>query len=548
VRRRSVALAATAVVALLAAAPAAQAFEVKVPTAAPADTKAGQHSDVKLRIEPSGGQIKDVDIHFPPGLVGDPHATNYCTIAQFEANSCPEETKVGTSNTEATVLGLPQTLAGTIYNVTPRGTEPALLGIIIRPPVGEPIRLESPVTSRTTDGGLDSTLRNIPNTFAGMDITIQALDVTLLGKTSTGRFFMQNPTSCGPANTVVDAKDYDGNAASASGGFESVACRELPFAPTFTAVVGATGQTGAGTNPPLTTVVGQSPGEANAKRVSVLLPPEIAIAANRLARACPQDQFDAGTCPPTAQIGNATAITPLLTGPLTGPVSFVAGSGLPELVLSLRGPLSLTLRGVTEFTSNGVRTTFSGIPDVPLSRFELTFLGGEQGVLAASRDLCLPPAPVVSATFLSHAGTESTVTPTATVAGCTGTTTPPATTRRRPTATLRLGALRNGRPSLNLLVSGRDGAAVKRVRLGLPRGMSVAKRTKLRGAKLLAKRRVIQVTARGTGTRRVRLRLGVGTLAVAQRLRTAKRLRFVLRVTEGSGRRTTRRVSVKPRS
>ena len=65
----------------------------------------------------------------------------------------------------------------------------------------------------------------------------------------------------------------------------------------------------------------------------------------------PHSSFDydaVGTwqTPPTARIGDATAITPLLTSPLSGSVTFVAGSStLPDLVLSLTGQLSLTLRG-----------------------------------------------------------------------------------------------------------------------------------------------------------------------------------------------------------
>ncbi|HEV2814802.1 MAG TPA: hypothetical protein VGW10_16220 [Solirubrobacteraceae bacterium] len=540
-------LLATAAALVLAAAPA-HAFEAKVATAAPADPKAGQHSDVKLRIELSGGQVRDVDIHFPPGLVGDPNATDRCTHAQFESTSCPPATKVGTSTTQATLLGVPQTLQGEIFNMQPRGAEPARLGIVIRPPMGQPIRLESPVTSRTTDGGLDSTLRDIPNKFQGVDITITALDVTLLGTAPTGKSFMQNPTSCGRAETAVEVRSYTDERAQARGGYDSTNCLDLPFRPTFEAVAGAPGQTARRANPPFTTVVGQSPGEANVKRVAVALPTALAVAAERLNRACPQARFEAGTCDALARVGEATALTPRLPAPRQGPVLFVEGAGLPDIVLQLTGPLSLTLRGRNEFTPTGQVTTFEGIPDVPLSRFELRFLGGFEGLLVASRDLCQGEAPQVTARFTSHAGGESTVTVPTRIEGCGagGPATPIAPTLLpRPKISVKLGAVRRGRPSLRLRVDALT-QRVRRVRLNLPRGMRLHPRTRLRGATARSKRHAIEIPTRSGGTRTVGLTLRSGTLTVARRLRRAKRLRFTVVVTETSGRRTTRRVTARP--
>ena len=530
----------------IAAAPA-HAFEVAVPTAGPADPRAGQHSDVKLRIDLADGQVRDLDIHFPPGVVGNPNATDRCTLAQFEGDGCPPETKVGTSVTRATLLGLPQTLNGEIFNLQPRGNEPARLGIITDTPSG-PLKLESPVFSRPTDGGLDSQLRDIPNEFMGLPITITSLETTLLGAVPSGRTFMQNPTGCGRKETVVEARSYADERAQGSGGYDSTECRALPFAPTFEAAVGAPGETAARSNPPLTTVVGQTPGQANVKSVTVTLPNDIAIGADRISRACPQDQFAAGGCPPNAQIGSATAITPLLTAPLSGPVTFVARDVLPGLVLSLRGPLSITLIGDATFTPEGLRNTFDNIPDVPLSRFELRFLGGDAGVLAASRDLCQGAPPQIAATFVSHAGTESTLRVPASVEGCTGTSTPPPQTRpaARPTASLRLGSLRRGRPSLSLRVRSTE-TLVKRVLLSLPRGVRVKKGTRLTGARIRSKRRRIAIPVAGRGVRAVNLTLRPGTLTVPRRLRRARRVRFGVQITESGGRRTTRRLAVTPR-
>jgi hypothetical protein len=549
VRGRAGAVAALALAAIGILAVPAHAFQVAVPTASPADTNAGQHSDVKLRIELSDGQVRDLDIHFPPGLVGDPNATERCTHAQFEGDGCPPETKVGASVTEATLLGLPQTLSGEIFNLQPRGEEPARLGIVTDTP-GGPLRLESPVFSRPTDGGLDSQIRDIPNTFEGLPITIDALETTLLGTAPTGRAFMQNPTSCGPAPTVVDARSYADERASGSASFDSVACQELPFDPTFEAFGGAPGENVPPSGfPPLTTVVGQTAGHANVKSVSVKFPSDFAVGADRLGRACLQSDFDAGACAPAARIGDATAITPLLTAPLTGAVTLVAGSNpLPDLILSLRGPLSITLRGTNEFAPGGQITTFAGIPDVPLSRFELAFYGGDRGLLAASRDLCRGAPPVLSATFVSHADTRKMVDVPAEIQGCSAVAPPVAPRLRpRPRASIALRGLRRGRPSLRMRVDGGAGRRLRRVLLELPRGMKLDRRTRLRGARARSKRRAIEIPGRRGGTRTISLTLRSGTLRVTRKLRRARRVRFTVRTTDATGRRTTRRLTVRPR-
>ena len=169
-------LALFAVAAVLAmAAPAEAAFTLANPAAKPADVAAGAHSDFAIHVEPQGGDIKDLVLHLPRGVIGDPNATPRCTIAQFESNSCPTTTQVGRAANQIQLGPLSQRAEGEIFNVQPRGAEPARLGIKVNSPTGgEPIRLESPVTSRSTDGGLDSTLKDIPNTFQGFDITITA--------------------------------------------------------------------------------------------------------------------------------------------------------------------------------------------------------------------------------------------------------------------------------------------------------------------------------------------------------------------------------------
>src|SRR3954454_15104406 len=100
---RRIALLALTLIAV-AAAPAQADFTVTNVQAAPADTKAGGHSDFTLAFDLGGSEsIKDLDVNLPAGLLGNPNAPTKCTIDQFNSDSCPPESKVGTQTVNVTV-------------------------------------------------------------------------------------------------------------------------------------------------------------------------------------------------------------------------------------------------------------------------------------------------------------------------------------------------------------------------------------------------------------------------------------------------------------
>ncbi len=52
--------------------------------------------------------------------------------------------------------------------------------------------------------------------------------------------------------------------------------------------------------------------------------------------------------------------------------------------------------------------TFDGLPDIPISRFQLTFTN-PPGLLGTTRDLCVPPVPVFHADFTGYNGASASV-------------------------------------------------------------------------------------------------------------------------------------------
>jgi hypothetical protein len=434
-----------AAVALFVVLPAsAQALNLSGLAAAPASDQAGAHSNFHLHMDFSGGQVKNLTVGLPPGLVGDPNAAPLCTVDQLNSDSCDPTTKVGSvvANATVTVLLLPVTLnvSGDLYNLTPQPGEPARFGIVLRPLKGDlcallpeaacnlipnilpPVILQSGVQLRP-DFGLNTVINGIPNSTSGLPTTINSQDITLFGTApATGKPFMRNPTSCpGPHTTNFTAVPYTGSTATGSASFTTTGCENLDFSPAFTAEVGGTGQTTNGAPTTASTSILQDADEAGLLNAVVKVPADLNPNATIFfGAACDQASFRAGTCPSNTVVGLATAASPLLTQPLIGNVELVKSdtSALPNLGLDLQGQLHLLLQGSTDI-SNGNTVTFNGLPDIPIARFQLTFTN-PPGLLGAARDLCTPPPPLFHADFTGYNGATTSVDSPAIVDGCGG--------------------------------------------------------------------------------------------------------------------------------
>ncbi|HEY7267186.1 MAG TPA: hypothetical protein VH501_05795 [Solirubrobacterales bacterium] len=409
--------------ALIAAPASAQAITVSG-TAAPTDTAAGAHSDFQIHIDFSGsgaaGQVKNLTVGLPPGMVGNPNATPKCTPAQLHSDppACPANSQVGEVSAMVKILGLLPLppVPGKLYNLQPGPGEPARFGIVLSPPALPPIVLESGVQLRS-DFGLNTVINGIPNTtIADGDTTITSQDITLYGSRPwMSAPFMRDPTSCGQKTTTFAATAWDDSADDATASFSVQNCGALDFSPSFSATVGGSGQTKSGIPTTVVTSIDQGADEAGLVKAQVAVPPDFNPNATLLGNSCPQASFLAHACAPGAVVGSAVAASPLLTQPLTGPVLLVnAGGALPNVGLDLQGQLNLLLQGTLDATKT---TTFDGLPDIPISHFQLTF-SASAGLLGNARDLCVPPSPLFHAAFQGYNGASSAVDVPATVVGC----------------------------------------------------------------------------------------------------------------------------------
>jgi hypothetical protein len=531
-RRPTVLVVLAAVGVSLAAVPSAHAaLGVTGVTTSAAPTQAGAHAAYSLgfRFSDPGQQVKDLTIHLPPGLVGNPLAQPVCPLAQFTADQCAAATAVGTSQVNADPMDL--TIDGTIYSIQAQPGEPARLGIVYRNPTVAKMFVQSAVSLRAADGGLDSTIKDLPRqaTIAGLlptDVTVKGISLALQSS------FISNPTSCGPATTRVDATSYAAPSTVTSGAasYTPTGCEKVPFAPKLTVSIANTGR---GLSPALSTVITQAAGEGSVKGAVVTLPDGIGPNLAGLGATCTQSDAAAGSCPDTTSVGTASAQTPLLRDPLAGQVYLVAppaAGQLPTLLIDLRGALRIALKATVGISKQGrLETTLDDIPDVPLSRFALSFKGtGTTGVLSNVEDLCTKARPFL-ATFTAQGGLAAQSTGNATLTGCKAVAKP---ATRGPRAIATLG--RSG----TLLVDVHAGARrIRGVRVTLARSgragavSSRPGRARLRGRTVTVDR----LAKRGTSRVVVRVRSA----------RSAIGARVTVSVVDSAGRRTAVRARVR---
>ncbi|MDP9228445.1 MAG: hypothetical protein M3M99_05255, partial [Actinomycetota bacterium] len=336
---------------------------------------------------------------------------------------------------------------------------------------------------------------------------------------------------------------YTGSSATGNASYTPTGCANVPFSPEFTAKVGARGFTAPSTKPPITTSIRQTSDEAGLKDAIVFLPSVIGADLAALDANCPEAQFLAGTCPESTVIGSAIAETPLLTTPLAGPVIVVKGADpLPRLGLDLRGELPLKLSGEFVLTG-GTGVSFSDLPDIPISNFELRFKAN--GLSVNSTNLCAPPAPVFSTDFTAHSGATQSGPSTATVDGC--------TSPKAPSAKVTVKGTRSGQPSLKLKAKA-GSSKLRQVKLKLPKSLSFAGSGAFEnGLKAQADGRKLPAGAVANGSRKLKVTLprGASSLVVriakgALRSKGARgKLRFPVKLLDADGTRTALKLRAK---
>jgi hypothetical protein len=394
--------------------------------------QAAGSSPFSLSLSRPNGQraMTGVSTVLPLGLLGSIKDVPLCDAAQAAVGTCGDGSRVGSvvvsagAGTRPVVLPQAGRSPTAVYLAGPYNGAPYSLSIVVPAQAG-PFDLGNvvvragiyvdPITAQVTvkSDPLPTILQGIPVDAREIRVTIDRAG------------FMRNPTNCTPQTvgvSVGSAADLlgspavngagqgfatqAGGSASLSNPFGIANCATLDLKPKLSLSLTGKGQTTDNKHPGVVASLKQTLGQSNLKKVTVTLPLSLALDPDNAVSdgLC---SFVEGSkpdpqCPKSSIVGTATARTPILDQPLTGPVYFTknerkdAKTGrsiktLPKLVIPLKGNgVALTLTG-TSAVPDGEHlvTTFDAIPDAPVSDFTLNIAGGKKGILVVSHaNLC----------------------------------------------------------------------------------------------------------------------------------------------------------------
>lgn len=377
-------------------------FDPKL-NAGSASALGGVFTPFNLQITRSDGEtnLSRIEATLPEGVLAKLKGVALCSDAAAATADCPASSQVGTTTVGAgpgtnpvyvpeagkapTAVYLGDSYKGAPLSLVvkvPAQAGPFDLGTVT---VRNALHVD-PTTAQVTakSDPLPQILQGIPIAYRDVRVEINRPNFTI------------NPTNCDPMKVTSVLTSASGQTATPSSPFQVAGCGELGFKPNLQiSLKGKMNRTG---NPALKAVLKMpKSNQANIAKTTVVLPKSEFIDNSHISNPCTRVQFNANDCPAGSVLGKATAYSPLLDKPLTGPIYFRSNGGereLPDLVADLNGQIHVTLVGFIDSvpikgTENSmVRTRFQNVPDAPVSKFVLKLKGGKKGLIENSENLC----------------------------------------------------------------------------------------------------------------------------------------------------------------
>lgn len=334
-------------------------------------------------------QSQDFDgitLHTPPGLLGMLPHVELCPEPQAQEGACGAQSQIGTTTVAAGPGSSPLFLSGKVFVTGPYRGAPFGLSILV-PAIAGPfnlgnVNLRAAIGVDHTTAALTITSDPLPQSLDGIPLQIKRVDLNLARES-----FIFNPTNCQRLAINATLRSIQGASAAMSSPYQASGCASLPFKPRFTALT--QGHTSKARGAYLHVKVASGPGQANIAKVKVDLPRQLPARLTTLQSACLAEVFDANpaACPQASLVGIGSVVTPVLRSALIGPGYLVSHgtAALPDLEIVLQGEgVTLVLDSRTRITKGITSSTFSSVPDVPISTFDLVLPEGPHSVLAAN--------------------------------------------------------------------------------------------------------------------------------------------------------------------
>jgi hypothetical protein len=353
----------------------------------------------------------------PAGLVGAVPSVTLCGEPQAQAGACTAASQIG-SATANVGAGDPYPFTGPVFLTGPYGGSPYGLSIPIHAAAG-PFDLGTIVTRAAINvdphTGRVIASSTLPTIFKGVPLRLRSISVAINRPN-----FLFNPTNCATLATNTTLTSTFNATQSLSSPFSVTNCSALPFKPKF--AVSSSAQTSKLNGAGLKVSLSQGAHEANIHAVVVQLPLQLPSRLTTLQKACAEATYAANpfACPAGSKVGTATVTTPVLPGSLSGPAYLVShgGAAFPDLDLLLEGDgVRVVLEGNTNIKGGVTTSSFTSIPDVPVSSFVLDLPTGPNSALAANGSLCTH-ALIMPTTITAQSGAQVKQNTEVSVAGC----------------------------------------------------------------------------------------------------------------------------------
>jgi hypothetical protein len=441
--------------------PGAEGFDVAVRAdgALPA-TQAGSHPvalEVSVNLEPgpesqgqpgvgfSDGDLKDLSLEMPPGLIENPQALDRCSQADFHAprdspweeslsgESCPARAQVGTIAIRSSHGGGEERTFG-VFNLAPPPGAPSELGAN---PYGAPIVFVPQLRQADGEYGLTLQARDVPQLvdLTGFTLTIWGTPWSLVHNAQRGDClneaepgfgwakcspgtpsqnppiaYLTLPTSCeGPQDFALTVDSWEGATAAAGAQLpalqncEALAFDPHPFGqlsdPRTTSPSGYVFEIGVDDSG-VTAPRRLSPSAV--RKAVVALPEGVTINPSVGAGlgVCEPAQYEAETassppgagCPNESKIGDFTVKTPLIAGSIEGSLFLAAPHRNPFGTLVAIYLVAKSIdRGIivkvagrldADPASGRLTATFDKLPQLPYSSLKIHFREGQRSPLA----------------------------------------------------------------------------------------------------------------------------------------------------------------------
>ncbi len=363
-------------------------------SAGTSNPNAGQLSPLTVTFnrEDREQDFSQIKVVTPPGLLGSLSTVPLCGEPQADLGTCSAASQIGSMTVAAGPGSHPYYQKGMVYLTGPYKGAPFGLSIVVPTHAGPfdlgnvVVRATIAVDRHTT--ALSVTTDPLPQILDGIPLRLRTTNVTI-----DRPGFIFNPTDCAQLHITATISGSQGAVTEESTPFAVSGCAGLPFGPKFS--VATSGKTSKANGASLDAkLVFPSGPQSNIARVKVELPKQLPSRLTTLQKACPDSTFQANpaACPAGSAIGAVQAVTPILPVKLRGPVYFVShgGAAFPNLVAVLQGyGVRVDLIGETFISKKGITSsTFTNVPDVPVSSFELFLPQGKGSALAANGNLC----------------------------------------------------------------------------------------------------------------------------------------------------------------